>query len=334
MLSLLSHLSTVLLLIVAAGCLVILSKSADYLVDQAVKLSKIWHLSQVVIGATVVSLGTTLPELALSSIAALQKNGGFVLGNAVGSVIVNTGLTLGVAAVFGKIVMDRKTSQKLNLLVMTVLLLILPTIPYKFGSAYGKLPQWLGFIFLLLVPVYLFFLIKQEKNENSKEEKKEVDSHKKAFLLLGKILVAAGIISASASLLVDSVEVIASRAGISDVIISSTVVSLGTGLPELSTVLSSAKRKEASLALGNILGSNLLNILLVLGAAVALTPKGIKITTSFYLIHFAALSLIVGAFRFFAYRNKEKAISKWEGAILIGLYIGYLAANVMSVLKG
>lgn len=149
--------------------LIILSKAADSLVDNAAKLSKILGLSQLIIGATIVSLGTTLPELSASVVAALQGNGDFALGNAVGSIITNTSLILGIAALFGKIPTNKETSQKLSMLIAAIMILFLTTVPYKIGNNSGLIPQWLGFILLLLVPVYIFYLIKREKNNNSQE---------------------------------------------------------------------------------------------------------------------------------------------------------------------
>ena len=140
----LANLHLFIVLSVLALSLIILSKAADSLVDNAAKLSKILGLSQLIIGATIVSLGTTLPELSASVAAALQGNGGFALGNAVGSIITNTSLILGIAALFGKIPTDKETSQKLSMLIAAIMILFLTTIPYKISNNNGLVPQWLG----------------------------------------------------------------------------------------------------------------------------------------------------------------------------------------------
>ena len=163
----------IIILIILIVSLFVLSKSADILVDNAVKLSKIWGLPEIIIGATIVSVGTTLPELSASVTSALQGNGSFALGNAVGSIITNTSLIIGIGALYGKIPVDRKSSQKLSILILAVFLLILPTMPYKINGNAGLIPQWMGFVFLILIPVYLFFLVNQEKKERKNKRKSD-----------------------------------------------------------------------------------------------------------------------------------------------------------------
>lgn len=323
----------IVVLIVLAISLYILSKTADYLVDNAVQLSKIWGLSEIIIGATIVSFGTTLPELSAGVISALTGNGGFALGNAVGSCITNTSLILGIGALFGKIPIDKKSSQKLSMLIAATLLLILPTIPYKIGNQNGRIPQIMGIVFLLLIPAYIYYLIYQDKKTDSIQNREDSDIPKGSVLtIVIKIFLSAFIITTSASALVASAEVLAGRIGIPDVIISSTLVAFGTSVPELSTCIAAVKSKYGGLALGNILGANILNILLVTGASVALTPSGIIITQEFYMIHFAALVIILSVFGLFAYNKKSHKISKSEGIILILIYAIYISANLFSVL--
>lgn len=337
----------IIILLVLVVSLIILSKSADLLVENAVKLSKIWRLPEIVIGATIVSLGTTLPELSASVVSSSQGNASFALGNAVGSIITNTSLIVGVSALFGKIPVDRKSSQKLSLLIAAVFLMILPTFAYKMKGDSGIIPQWMGIIFLLLIPVYTFFLIHQEKlNQekinninsihqekvqdkkkltNAKDEKKE--SIRGITLIFVKIVIAALFIAVSSSGLVGSAEVLAEKIGIPDVVIASTLVAFGTSVPELSTCISAAKKNYGGLALGNIMGANILNILLVVGAAAAIAPGGVSIAQEFYNVHFIALGIIVSFFGFFAYNSRYDEISKKEGIMLIGIYGVYLGAN-------
>jgi cation:H+ antiporter len=311
--------------------LIILSKAADSLVDNAAKLSKILGLSQLIIGATIVSLGTTLPELSASVVAALQGNGDFALGNAVGSIITNTSLILGIAALFGKIPTNKETSQKLSMLIAAIMILFLTTVPYKIGNNSGLIPQWLGFILLLLVPVYIFYLIKREKNNNSQEN--NYNAEKSIGIIaafIAKILLAGFVIALSASALVASAEVLAERMGIPDVVISSTLVAFGTSVPELSTCIAAVRSNHGGLAIGNILGANILNILFVIGASAALTPDGISVPQSFYAIHFVGLAVVMGTFGFFAYNKKFHEINKREGIILILIYAAYLGANIFN----
>jgi len=326
----LANLNLFIVLSVLALSLIVLSKAADSLVDNAAKLSKILGLSQVIIGATIVSLGTTLPELSASVVAALQGNGDFALGNAIGSIITNTSLILGITALFGKIPTDKETSQKLSLLIAAIMILFFTTIPYKIGNDSGLIPQWLGFILLLLVPVYIFYLIKRESNNNSEKDHNAEKSIGIIAAFITKIFITAFIIAVSASALVASAEVLAERMGIPDVVISSTLVAFGTSVPELSTCIAAARSNHGGIAIGNILGANILNILFVIGASAAVTPNGIPVPQSFYTIHFVGLAVVIGAFGFFAYNKEFHEINKREGIILLLIYAAYLAANIFN----
>ncbi|HOS68832.1 MAG TPA: calcium/sodium antiporter [Bacillota bacterium] len=320
----------IVVLTILAVSLYVLSKAADFLVDNAVKLSKAWGLSEIIIGVTIVSFGTTLPELSASIVSALQGNGDFALGNAVGSCITNTSLILGSGALFGKIPIDKKSSQKLSILIAAVALLILPTFPYKIVNNNGRIPQIMGIVFLLLIPAYVYYLILQDKDTNSIQDSKPSNTAKGSAPIIIKIFLAAFIITTSASALVSSAEVLAGRIGIPDVIISSTLVAFGTSVPELSTCIAAVKNNHGELAIGNILGANILNILLVTGASVALTPGGIEISEDFYSIHFAALVVVLLIYGIFAYNKKSNEISKREGIILILIYAIYIGANLFS----
>jgi len=328
----LANLNLFIVLSVLALSLIILSKAADSLVDNAAKLSKALGLSQLIIGATIVSLGTVLPELSASVVAALQGNGDFSLGNATGSIITNTSLILGTAALFGKIPTAKETSQKLSLLIAAIMILFLTTIPYKIGNNDGLIPQWLGFILLLLVPVYIFYLIRCQTNSSS-QEKGNNDAEKSIGIIgafIVKILLAGFVIAVSASALVTSAEVLAERMGIPDIVISSTLVAFGTSVPELSTCIAAARSNRGGLAIGNILGANILNILFVIGASAALTPDGIPVPHTFYLTNLSGLAVVIGAFGFFAYNKKFHEISRTEGIILILIYAAYLGANIFN----
>lgn len=303
------------------------------MVANAVKLSKIWGLSEIIIGATIVSLGTTLPEFSAGVISAIKGNSDFALGNAVGSCITNTSLILGVGALFGNIPINKNSSQKLSIFIAAVVLLILPTIPYKIGNQFGLIPRIMGFVFLLLIPAYIYFIIFQDKKNNSVENRFESATPKGSVLIiLVKTFLSAFVITTSAATLVASAEVLAVRVGIPNVVISSTLVALGTSVPELSTCIAAVKNKHGGLALGNVLGANILNILLVIGASVALTPGGIVVSQEFYLIHFVALAIVLLVYGRFAYNKKSNNISKREGIILIMIYCLYIGANLVSVI--
>lgn len=337
------HIIFIILILIAS--LYILSKSADLLVNNAVKLSKIWGISEVVIGATIVSLGTTLPELAASVIAALQGSGEFSVGNAIGSCITNTSLILGAALLFGIIPVNKRESQKLTMFIVASLLLTVPLLINYFVLGTMLVPQWLGIVMVVLVPVYMTFLIIQEKRNPAPkteaygtedeivEQTEETKSRKQIVLLsLMFVLIAAIGIGISANFLVDSASLIAFRVGIPEAVIASTLVAFGTSVPELTTAISATKSKHGGLALGNVLGANVLNILFVVGISSALTVGGIALSFNFVLINFIALALIIILFSIFAYNGKRNKITKREGILLLAFYIVYVAVNLLSIL--
>lgn len=310
-------------------CIWVLSKATDILVDEAVSLSLDWGISELVIGATIVSLGTSLPELAVSILSALQGNSIVALGNVIGSTIVNTSFILGIGAIYGSIPVNRKTANKHVLLSGLSLFLILSALPFFYADGQGKIPQWIGFLFLLLSPLYFLWMLREGKQQpqeitdvtSAKEEGKPI------LIKLLKLFVSAGFVIASASVMVTTVEIGATRIGIPDSIIASTVVAFGTGLPEISTTIVSVKKGYGALAMGNIMGSNLLNTLLILGTAISMTPGGIVVSPDFYQIHFPALAILLAVLGYFSYNNKREIISRKEGRILILFYLVYLIWN-------
>ncbi|HZK39756.1 MAG TPA: sodium:calcium antiporter, partial [Clostridia bacterium] len=287
-----------------------------------------------------VSLGTTLPELSSSVIATIQGAEGFALGNAIGSCVTNTSLILGIGALVGKIPVDKVSSKKVTIFVGAALLLILPTIPYRVSLGYGLIPQWMGLILVLFMPVYVFILIKQEKNNKKAAKLSPANTVEgilekpegNIFVLIVKVLLGAFIVTGSASVLVDSATIMAVRMNIPEIVISSTLVAFGTSVPELTTVIAASKKGSGGLALGNVFGANTLNILMVIGASAMLSPGGMKIPNTFYLVQFMSLGVIMLVFGVFAYNKKFHEISKREGIMLIGVYSLYLGANVYQAL--
>ncbi len=319
----------VIVLLTLAASLFVLSKSASLLVDKAVLLSEKWGLSAVVIGATVVSLGTTLPELSVSIIAAFRGNVSFALGNAVGSVITNSTLILGMAALFGYIAVGRREGQKLKLLIgVALLMMAMPVVALAVGGT-AMIPRFGGIVLVGLVPVYMVFLVMQEKKNPLPEEGDlQVPSLRtSAAVLVGLIVLAALAVALSAAVLVATAEVLARRVGIPDAVIASTLVAFGTSVPELSTAIAAARGGHGALALGNVLGANILNILLVVGLAVSLSPEVAVVSEEALKVHFPALAAVLFVLGVFAYNQRIHRLSKKEGMLLVGVYILFLFVN-------
>jgi len=329
------------LLVVAAlvVSLVVLGKSADILVDNAVALSKVWGMPEIVVGATIVSLGTTLPELAASGISALQGSGEFALGNAVGSIITNTSLILGLGAVFGAIKVGRSESEKLTILLLAVAVLVVPTL-VTLEDGQGHLPRWIGVLLLVALPVYLWWMARQRSPEPVDTGGSPFDSGvlvepdlaqegPRAARLLAMVAVGALGIAGSAVVLVGSAEALAIRAGVPEFILAVTLVAFGTSVPELTTVITASRRGYGGLALGNVLGANVLNVVLVSGFAATVFPGGIPVSTDFMLVSYPALLVILALFAWFAYNTKVNEIRVKEGIALIVIYIAFLAASLL-----
>ncbi|CZR08282.1 sodium:calcium antiporter [Trichococcus ilyis] len=329
MTSLLEQADSYVLAAVLILCIWGLSKATDILVDEAISISLESGISELVIGATIVSLGTSLPELAVSVLSAFKGASIVALGNIIGSTIVNTSFILGIGALYGSIPVNRKTANKHTVLAGLSLFLILSSLPVFYSDGQGRIPQWLGVLFLFLSPLYFIWMLREGKQQNPDIDAIASDQEKGKPLLIKllKLLASAGFVIASASVMVTTVEIGAVRIGIPDSIIASTVVAFGTGLPEISTTIVSVKKGYGALAMGNIMGSNLLNTLLILGTAISLTPGGIVVSQDFYRVHFPALSILLAVLGYFSYNNKRDVISRKEGRILVVFYLVYLIWN-------
>lgn len=334
--NLISQSNIFVILLIFAFSLFILSKSADKFVDNAVVLSSIWGMPKIIIGATVVSLGTTLPELISSVIGAINGNVGFAVGNAVGSIITNTSIILGVASLFGAVYVRKDSKKKFNILVFACVILIIPSLISKFGRTDGTLPQMLGFVFLLLVPAYVIILTREYKADPCAIGCDDFSAQKKgktpkAASTVALIIFFAFLLSVSASGLVASSVAIAQRLGVSDIVISSTLVAFGTSVPEFSTAISSVKKTHGDLCLGNILGADILNVLLVLGASLSVSSKGMIIPQSFYFIHIPSLIMVLATFAYCVYNKRLNILTKKTGFLLIALYFIYLFLNLKNI---
>ena len=282
-----------------------LGKGADWLVDEAVVLSSRWGMGKAVIGATIVSIGTTTPEAAVSVLSAIQGKPGLALGNAVGSIICDTGLILGLASLIAPLQFNRQLASKLsNVQVGAGILLVVGCFPWtspaKVFSQGGTLPQLIGFVFIVLLGLYVWQSIRwaasitDEPSENGDEPE---DASANSFAILAKLIGSIAIIVISAQILIPSVSVIAQRIGVPKHIISATLVAFGTSLPELVTAITAVRRGHGELAVGNIIGADILNVLFVAGVSAAATPGGLQADGQFFQFLFPAMLFILIVFR-------------------------------------
>ena len=319
--------SLIVLLLIIAASFFVLSKGADILVDQAVSLSIRWGIPKMIIGATIVSLGTTLPEATVSVLAAINGNPDMALGNAIGSIICDTGLIIGIAALIGSLPVDKKTIDRQGWIqIASALLLSLIALPFYKSGVGGHLPQWVGFLFLLLLAVYLYTMMKWSMTSGVDEGALLDEKKSSVFVQLLTLVLGITMVILSSKILIGSVEVTALRLGVPQSIIAATLVAFGTSLPELMTAITSVRKGHGELAVGNIIGADILNVLFVVGAAAAATKGGLVVPIHFYYVQIPTMLIVLTLFRFFS-KNAKDVISKKEGAALLLFYTIYLILN-------
>ena len=260
--------------------LILLIKGGDWFVDGAVGIAHRFNMPEILIGATVVSIGTTLPEVMVSAGSAVKGIGSMAYGNAIGSIICNTALIAAITIAVKPSDVDRK-SMKTPVIFLTLAALVYVFISYFTGS-FSRIS---GILLLILFIVYMIIAVKQalsitknpksevsdtesENNDNKEESKKESSVLK--FLVL--LVVGAALIAVGADLLVDNGTIIAERLGVPSTVIALTFVALGTSLPELVTAITSLIKGSGALSLGNIIGANMFNLVLVSGLSISLAP--------------------------------------------------------------
>ena len=246
--------------------LLFLIKGGDWFVDGASALARRFHLPELLIGATVVSIGTTLPEVMVSTMSALSGHGEIAYGNAIGSVICNAALIAAITIAVRPGKVDPKTLK------MPVLFFFAAAAIYCVAAyGFGKFTRPMGFIMLAMFVAYIAANIHQMKNAPAEEHEEEEEimplPRMLMLLVLGAVLIAMG-----ANLLVDNGTMIAQALGVPESVIALTFVALGTSLPELVTAITSLIKGHSDLSLGNVVGANVFNLVLVSGVSVALAP--------------------------------------------------------------
>lgn len=305
-----------------------LGKGADLLVDNAVSLSLKWGMPKMVIGATIVSLGTTLPEASVSTLAAIKGNADLALGNAIGSIIADTALIIGVAAMLGTVPVDKRLIHRQGTVqIAAALLLTVVSLPFFSPGREGIIYQWMGWIFVVLLAGYMYISFRWAKTSADTETHEPSVEHERPLPLLLLLLVCGiAVVVLSSKVLIPAVEVSALKAGIPQSIIAATLVAFGTSVPELVTAITAVRKGHGELAAGNIIGADILNVLFVLGVAAAVTPAGIHVPVGFYYLQFPTMLLVLGIFRFCSTR-KANLITRIQGVCLFVFYVVYVVLN-------
>ena len=308
--------------------LVLVVFGADYLVEGASAVARRFGLSEFVIGLTIVGMGTSAPEMVVSFIGAAQGNADIALGNVVGSNIFNTLLILGVTALIlpiGITPSNRKKDIPVNIFV-TVLFLALGLKHTLFGlGGEDGLGRWDGAILLLLFIGYMVMCFRQPKEESQAAEGKKPLKLGWALLMIAGGL--AGLVYGG-NLFVNSATDIAKSLGVSDKFIAITLMAGGTSLPELATCVAAAAKKKGQLALGNIIGSNLFNILLILGGSALIHPLSFQDITWVDAGVLLASALVLLTSCLVGRRNQ---VDRLDGAFFFLIWAGYMAWLILNL---
>ncbi|MGQ4807365.1 Inner membrane protein YrbG [Candidatus Entotheonellaceae bacterium PAL068K] len=322
-----AHFSWPVLLLLIAVTFYALSQGADLLVEEAVTLSVRWDMPKVLVGATIVSLGTTLPEAAVSVLAALKGSPELALGNAVGSIICDTGLILGLAALIAPLPLDRTMVNRQGWLQLGAgVLLVVACLPFgaltTLFEAGGRLPQGLGLLFLLLLATYLWQSVRWSRSMNPTEALEDTEDVETAatVLVLLKLVGGMVLVIGASWVLIPAVREAALRLRIPPGIIAATLVAFGTSLPELVTAVTAALKRHGELAVGNVIGADILNVLFVAGASAAVTRGGLVATSHFFTMLFPAMLAVLIVFRIGIFVSGA-ALRRPFGLLLIGIYI-------------
>ncbi|GAA0821185.1 calcium/sodium antiporter [Clostridium tertium] len=301
---------------------ILLIKGADIFVDGAAKIAKKFGIPSIIVGLTIVSLGTSAPELSVSLIASFEGNNGITIGNVLGSNIFNTLMVLGVTAIIMPIVIKKNSVIKdyiINIVVSIVLLIL--TFGRVLLNKEAALTRISGIILLILCTIYTLYLIKSAKSR--KEEDSEEEEDIKILSCIIKIILGIIGIIAGGNLVVSSASDIAYSFGLSDKLVGLTIVAVGTSLPELVTTMIASIKGENDIAIGNVLGSNIFNILLILGVSSSINAIPISSSLLIDILFLIVISIILGIFMFKGKKDKLK-LDKLEGLILVLLYIIYM----------
>lgn len=301
----------------------LLIKGAGYFVDSASEIARKLHVSPLIVGLTIVSLGTSAPEAVVSIIAALEDNGDMVIGNVVGSNIINITLMLGVTALVSPLLIERETQTREIpfSLIAAVLLIILMSDQLIFSAESNVVGRLDGVILLVGIALFLYYIFvkaRRTKEATQDSEAKKLGTESSWFKNIALLIIGLAGIVLGGDLVVDSASEIALSLGMSQALVGLTIVAIGTSLPELTTSISAARKGEAGMALGNLIGSNIFNILFVLGISSVISPlnvSGTLFTDTWILIVVSIILMVIALWR--------GKLTRIEGGILAGLYLIY-----------
>ncbi len=340
-------LSEWILLAIVAGSILFLVKAADLLVDGASGLAYRIGMPKIIVGATIVSLGTTSPECAVSVMAAWSGNSGLALGNAVGSVIADTALIFGLGCLFKRLTADRFVLSRQGWVQFSVafLLALFCYATWLVAGENAQLPRAVGFVLLLLLVAYMAVSVRWARRHSRGEPfivpeslagtapglPEPISSSRKAKLpwLVARMALGLAVVIFASHMLILAVSELATRWGVPQVVIAATIVAIGTSMPELVIGMVSVFKGYDELLVGNVIGADILNILFVIGASAAARPLPLldpqaSVPAIFLLLHLPVMLLVLGLFRLYIFKAAGRGqFSRWMGVPLLLIYVLY-----------
>lgn len=304
------------ILFIVLGIYIVL-KGADFLTDGAVSLAQRMDMPEMIIGLTVVALGTSMPEFFVSVTSALQGTTDLAVANVVGSNIFNVLLIGGVSAAVSPMIISRSTVRR-DIPVAAAASLVL-----LFFGVMGEISRWTGLFFILLLALYVFFSVRTASREDN------MGVEKKSYSLLGAVgrlvIGLAGLIVGSECFVSNATE-LATILGLSEAIIGLTIVAGGTSLPELATSVIAAKKGQSAIAMGNVIGSCVYNILFIVGVTGLICPMTINgLSTIDFAVMLGSISLL------WVFSYTKYKVERWEGFVMTGLFVCYMAYLLYNV---
>ena len=296
---------------------VFLIKGSDFFVDGASSIASILKVPTIIVGLTIVAFGTSAPEAAVSITSSLTGSNAMAVSNVIGSNLFNMLMVIGIAALFGDLLMEKKVlNRDLPFLVIITVIFV------AFVFISGNITSIEGILLLIILIGYIIYLIHDARKTGAMNlVEKPKFSLPKSILLI--VVGLAGIIIGG-DLVVDSASAIAIAVGMSETLVGLTIVAIGTSLPELVTSLTALRKGENDLVIGNVIGSNIFNILFVLGASSAISAMTISQNMLIDIVFMIIITII-----FFIFGKTQDKYDKKEGIVLIVLFIGYMAFAIL-----
>ncbi len=307
--------------------LILLIKGGDWFVDGATGIAHRFHVPELIIGATVVSIGTTLPEVMVSASSALTGHGEIAYGNAIGSIICNTALIAAIPIIAKPGPVDAKALRK------PVFFFFLSAVFYCLVAYLtGYFSRWIGFALLAIFVTYMILTIREgfKKDKVPAQVQEETASDEESgslgkFIVL--LVVGAALIAVGANLLVNNGTIIAKELGVPESVIALTFVALGTSLPELVTAITSLMKGHGALSLGNVIGANIFNLVLVSGVSVSLAPFQVPVSSTLmgynasFILDIPVMMTVMLLLTVPALAKKK--LSRWQGIVLLAIYAAF-----------